>query len=215
MKDIINEHSAIYRAQETSLNSLTVAELISLYLAGPVKDRLYRAIDLLNKLNDLHTIINSSPAILQKHGLSTIEIYRIKGIAHMNVRATQEKFNISCSADAYKIALNHTYNLETEVFYSIYLRRNNDVIRTIKISQGGITGTVADPRIIIHNAILLKATGIILFHNHPSGNVNPSDSDKNLTRKIYQGANFLDINILDHLIVTDSKYFSFADEGLI
>ena len=83
------------------------------------------------------------------------------------------------------------------------------------ISIGGITGTVADPRIIFRKALAEDAVAIILFHNHPSGNVRPSRQDEELTSKIVQAARLFDIRILDHLIVSDNGYFSFADEGLI
>ncbi|MBO9573134.1 MAG: JAB domain-containing protein, partial [Chitinophagaceae bacterium] len=81
--------------------------------------------------------------------------------------------------------------------------------------SGGITGTVADPRIIFKKALAEDAVGIILFHNHPSGNLRPGTADKELTKKIVQAGNFFDIRVLDHIIVSEEGYFSFADEGLI
>jgi len=83
------------------------------------------------------------------------------------------------------------------------------------VSEGGITGTVADPRIILKKALEQDAVSLVLCHNHPSGSLKPSKADEDLTRKIKQAALFFDIKILDHLIVSDAGYYSFADEGLL
>ena len=102
-----------------------------------------------------------------------------------------------------------------EVFAVVFLNRSNKIIHFEIISHGGITGTVADPRIILKKAIEAGAVNIILCHNHPSGNLKPSKSDEELTSKIKQAASYLDIKILDHIIVSEQGYFSFADQGLL
>lgn len=102
-----------------------------------------------------------------------------------------------------------------ESFFCVYLNTANNTIGWYKVSQGGLTGTIADPRLIMKKALECLATGIILCHNHPSGNLQPSTADKNLTEKLKQGAMFFDIKILDHIILTEESYFSFADEGII
>lgn len=102
-----------------------------------------------------------------------------------------------------------------EVFAVLYLNRANRVNRFEIISKGGITGTVADPRIILRRALEEDAVGLILCHNHPSGNLRPSRADEELTSKIKEAARFFDIRLLDHLIVSSDGYFSFADEGLL
>lgn len=102
-----------------------------------------------------------------------------------------------------------------EVFAVVFLNRALKVKNYKIISRGGLTGTVADPRVILKHAIDEGATSIILSHNHPSGSLNPSRADKELTFKIKQAASFLDIIVSDHIIVGDEGYFSFADEGLI
>ncbi|MES2779946.1 MAG: DNA repair protein RadC [Bacteroidota bacterium] len=102
-----------------------------------------------------------------------------------------------------------------EVFAVVFLNRANKILSFQIISVGGLTGTVADPRIILKKAIEAEATSIVLSHNHPSGNLKPSRADEELTEKIRQAAVFLDIRVLDHIIVSDEGYFSFADEGLI
>jgi len=101
------------------------------------------------------------------------------------------------------------------VFVAIFLNRANKVKHYEVISTGGITGTVADPRVIFKKALAADAVGIILFHNHPSGNLQPSKADEELTKKIVQAATLFDIRILDHIIVSEYGYFSFADEGLL
>ena len=102
-----------------------------------------------------------------------------------------------------------------EVFAVVFLNRGNKVTHTEIISEGGMTSTVADPRIILRKALEHEATAIILCHNHPSGNLKPSNADEILTQKIKQAASFLDIRIMDHIIVSNEGYFSFADEGML
>ncbi len=102
-----------------------------------------------------------------------------------------------------------------EAFYAIYLNRANKVIGIHKCSDGGISGCIVDPRIVLRPALELLASSIVLAHNHPSGNLKPSPSDRELTQKIKQGANLFDINVIDHVILTEHTYLSFADEGLL
>lgn len=102
-----------------------------------------------------------------------------------------------------------------EVFAVIFLNRANKIKHFEIVSRGGITGTVADPRLILKKAIEEEATSIILSHNHPSGNLTPSKADEEITTKIKLAACYLDIKVLDHIIVSDAGYFSFADEGIL
>jgi DNA repair protein RadC len=102
-----------------------------------------------------------------------------------------------------------------ESFVVLYLNRANQILGYYKHSVGGIAGTVADPRIIFATGVASASSGIILSHNHPSGNLTPSQADIDLTRKIKEGGRLLEIQLLDHLIVTKTGYYSFADEGLI
>jgi DNA repair protein RadC len=106
-------------------------------------------------------------------------------------------------------------DLTHEEFFCIFLNRANKVIKIDQISKGGISGTVTDVRILFKNAILNTASGVIVAHNHPSGNLNPSESDVKITTKIKEAGNLLDIQLLDHLIIYDSNYYSFADNGLL
>lgn len=102
-----------------------------------------------------------------------------------------------------------------EVFAVLYLNRANKINHFEIISEGGITGTVADPRIILRRALEEDAVNLILCHNHPSGSLKPSRADEQLTSKIKEAARFLDITVLDHIIVSDDGFYSFADEGLL
>lgn len=102
-----------------------------------------------------------------------------------------------------------------EDFKVLYLNRSNRVIGIMDVSSGGITGTVADPRIILAAALKCCAVSIILAHNHPSGSLKPSRADELLTAKVKEGASFMDITVLDHIIISSEGYLSFADEGLI
>jgi len=102
-----------------------------------------------------------------------------------------------------------------ESFFVIYLNQANNTIGWYRASQGGLTGTVADPRLILKKALDILATSMILCHNHPSGNLKPSRADEILTDKIKGGGAFMDIKVLDHIILTEDSYYSFADEGLL
>jgi DNA repair protein RadC len=126
-----------------------------------------------------------------------------------------EKLMVSGSADiaSYLQALLQDYR--HEVFAVIFLNRGNRVTHFEIISEGGITGTVADPRIILKKALEENAVNIILCHNHPSGSLRPSQADEDLTYKISEAAKYLDIQVVDHIIVSECGYFSFADEGLL
>ncbi len=131
-------------------------------------------------------------------------------------KATQEipeKPKIKSSKDIYAVMQSLIGDLNVEEFWVLYLNQANFVIKKEQISKGGIDQTSVDLRIILKTALEEFATGIILAHNHPSGNLNPSQSDLRLTEKIKMAARTLDIVVLDHLIITQKAYFSFADEG--
>lgn len=128
---------------------------------------------------------------------------------------SQEKIKISCSKDAYQLMYGSLADLPHEEFWVIFLNRANLVIKTNRISIGGVSGTVADVRVIFKMAVECLSCGIILVHNHPSGTKDPSGADKQLTQKLKEAGKVLDVPVLDHLIFTDNGYFSFADEGLI
>jgi DNA repair protein RadC len=102
-----------------------------------------------------------------------------------------------------------------EQFVVLYLNRANRVIGSYQLSKGGITGTIADVRLILSVALKTLATGLILAHNHPSGNLKPSEADIQLTQKVKDAAKIMDIEVLDHMILSSNGYFSFTDDGII
>lgn len=151
---------------------------------------------------------------------STINLYQVTEIQlsyKAKVKAS-DRPNITCSEDAYRILLKN-WDEETiefrEEFKVLLLNRANKVLGIVNISMGGISGTVADPKIIFSSALKANCSSIILSHNHPSGNLRPSQADLNLTYKMVEAGKFLEIPVLEHLIVTDEHYYSMADEGVI
>ncbi|MBN8876780.1 MAG: JAB domain-containing protein [Sphingobacteriales bacterium] len=127
-----------------------------------------------------------------------------------------ERPQVTSSADTYEILM-HYWNQDKiellEEFKVLFLSRSNRVLQIIPLSQGGVTGTVADPRLILATALKVNACQLILTHNHPSGSLKPSRADEELTQRIKSAAAYHDIRLLDHLIVSSEGYYSFADEG--
>jgi DNA repair protein RadC len=145
-------------------------------------------------------------------------IAEVQLIYKSKVKASDRK-KITCSRDAYKIFMEN-WNPDiiefVEEFKILLMNRSNAVLGILDISKGGISGTVTDVRVVYLAAIKANASGIICAHNHPSGNLNPSESDTRLTQKLKEAGNLMDIQLLDHLILTtDDSYYSFADNGLL
>lgn len=128
---------------------------------------------------------------------------------------TVKKPVVSCSKDAYELIYMHLHHQPYELFWTFFLDRQNRVIRKEEISSGGLTATIADPKKIIRIALEEYATGLMLFHNHPSGSLKPSGEDLALTKKIKAAAALFDIAVLDHIIVGDDGYYSFIDSGIL
>ena len=126
-----------------------------------------------------------------------------------------EKKKITTSASVFELMQPVIGELNHEEFWIVYLNNSNKVIQKNQLSKGGITGTLVDVRLVLKNALEVGATGLILAHNHPSGTLKPSEADKQITSKLKLAAESLDIKVLDHLIITENAYFSFADEGII
>lgn len=148
------------------------------------------------------------------NNVSEIEIvYRKKVNCKMSERPL-----IQSSKDAYRI-LNHYWNEDRinliEEFKVLFLNRANRVLQIFTVSLGGVTGTVVDPRIILAAALRIGACTMFLAHNHPSGSLKPSRADEELTKKIKEAAKYHDIKVIDHIILSDETYFSFADDGLL
>lgn len=126
-----------------------------------------------------------------------------------------ERPKIGSSREGYEVICADLMDLPHEEFWVLLLNRANRLIRKHRVSMGGVSGTVADPKVIFKAALDYQASGIIAVHNHPSGNRTASQSDIDLTRKLKEAGKFLEIQLLDHLIVCGPKYFSFADEGML
>lgn len=126
-----------------------------------------------------------------------------------------EKIKVTSSKSAYNVIKSKLSDLPHEEFWAIFLSRNNNVIKTECISKGGVDGTIVDTRLILKPAIENLASGIILVHNHPSGNLKPSQEDIHLTKKVKDAARLIDMAVQDHLVIGDQVYFSFADEGML
>ncbi|GJM28330.1 MAG: DNA repair protein RadC [Cyclobacteriaceae bacterium] len=125
------------------------------------------------------------------------------------------RFKISGSQQVYKLMQPKLLDKKMEMFWVVYLNRAHMVINSQQISQGGVSGTLVDPRLIFKHALNHLASAIILVHNHPSGQLSPSQADIGLTKKLLNAGKLMEIPVLDHLIFTNSGYFSFADEGLL
>ncbi len=128
--------------------------------------------------------------------------------------AIQQKF-ISSSNSAYNYFQPILGDLDHEEFYILFLNRANGIISSKQISSGGTIGTVIDIKLIMKNALECLAQAVIVAHNHPSGNIKPSSQDIEITKKIKNACSLLDINFLDHIIIADKSYYSFADEALL
>lgn len=146
---------------------------------------------------------------------SLLKIEEIE-IFYKNNIPKAERMQVKSSINAYDVLKMVMQNVieYKEFFYIILLNNSNDVLGVSKISEGGITGTMVDVRLIFQNALKSHATSMILGHNHPSGTLKPSEADKVITRKIKKAGEIMDIKVLDHLIITENSYFSFTDENI-
>ncbi|MDR2121791.1 MAG: DNA repair protein RadC [Flavobacteriaceae bacterium] len=142
--------------------------------------------------------------------IASLEIGRRKSL-----QEALKKEKITSSQDAFNILQPIIGDHTIEEFWVIFLSRSNQVLGKEKISQGGITGTTVDFRIIFKHALEFNAVSLIISHNHPSGNVKPSNSDIQITHEIKAAGKILNISLMDHLIVTQTSYYSFADEGTL
>ncbi len=203
--------------------NLSNAELLAILVRDGSKEK--TALDLAREVLKL---VKDNLGELGK--LSLQELMKIKGIGEAKAitiaaalelgRRRQsasplEKTAISSSSDIARYLQVRLKDYRHEVFAVLFLNRANKINHFEIVSEGGITGTVADPRVILRKALEQDAVNIILCHNHPSGSLKPSRADEQLTVKIKEASRFLDITVLDHIIVSEDGYYSFADEGLL
>lgn len=204
--------------------TLTNVELLAILINTGNKTN--SAIEIAHQLmqhvhNNLHQLSKLTVAELLNFkikGLGKSKAVGIVAALELGVRKNMDlhkKQTITNSSDVASYLQAEMGHKLLESFVVVYLNRANKIIRQETISDGGITGTVADPRIILKKALDHHAVSIILCHNHPSGNLKPSKADEQLTNKIKNAASYLDIQVMDHIIVSEEGYYSFADEGLI
>jgi DNA repair protein RadC len=206
------------------LASLSDAELLAILIgSGSAKES---AVELSKKIlrdcqNNLNTLGKKTVNDLKAsyHGIGDAKAISIVASLELGRRRklqeSEERSKISSSQDVSDIFQPILGDLPHEEFWVLMLNRSNKVIAKNKVSQGGISGTVIDVRLILKSAIDHLATSIILCHNHPSGNKQPSDADTKITKKMSEAGRIMDIPVLDHIIITDDSYFSYADEGMI
>lgn len=202
---------------------LSNAELIAILIGSGTLD--VSAVDLSkiilssvqNNLNALGKL--SLKKLMQFKGIGEAKAIKITAAMELGRRhksaQIQRRLKISSSQTVFDIMQPLLGSLEHEEFWVIYLNNSNSVLHKLQISKGGITGTVVDVRLILKKAIELAAVAIILVHNHPSGALRPSDADRDVTQNLKKAASTLEIKVLDHLILTEKTYFSFADENML
>jgi len=215
------------RPREKLINSgrhvLSDAELIAILIGSGSRNE--TAVDLARKiLSTFHNQLNE----LAK--LNVKELMKFKGIGEakaVSIIAALElgrrrkdsevakRERITCSRDIFEFMKARFLDLPHEEFHVLFLNRSNLILKEELISRGGIAGTVVDARIIFKSALENLACSVILCHNHPSGNLKPSDADISLTKKLKEAGKYLEIHLLDHLIFAGDGYYSFADEGIL
>jgi len=203
-------------------NALTDAELLAILIGSG--NRQESAVDLCKRIlkdydNNLNEISKATINELMKYkGIGEAKAITIAAALEFGRRRQlsdiKEKPQIRSSRDAYNAIAPLLMDLAHEEFWILLLNRSNHVIGRANISRGGTAGTVVDAKIIFKKALEIQASGLILSHNHPSGSLQPSQADISVTRKLKEGGTYLDISILDHLIVSEKGFCSLADEGL-
>ncbi len=206
-----------------SPKALTNAELLAILIGSGTRNE--SAVDLSKRI--LASLDNHLAYLAR---LSLKELVQFKGIGQakaINIIAALElgrrrrlsealeQKRIGSSKDAFEILAPILNDCNYEEFWCVTLNRSNYVIKTIPISEGGVSGTVADPKKIFKLALEDNASSIIIAHNHPSGALKPSNADIKLTQKCKEAGQFMELPVIDHIIIGNDKYFSFADEGLL
>lgn len=204
-------------------SSLSAAELIAILISSG--NRQESAVDLSKRIlksvhNNIHELAKLSLVkLIVFKGIGQAKAIAIITALELGKRRQLETFieypKISSSKQVFSMMQPLVGTLPHEEFWVLYLNNSNKVLSKFQISKGGITATLVDVRLLFKKAIEIGAVAIIICHNHPSGKINPSTEDKNLTKKIKLGGMSLDIKLLDHLIITEKSYFSFADNGEI
>jgi len=203
--------------------SLSDAELIAILMGSGSRNE--SAVDLAKRI-----LKDSNDNLIEISKLGVKDLMKFKGVGEAKAisiiaalelgkrrRGAEalERKKITSSQDLFEYFSGILGDSNYEVFYILLLNRANKVIREIMISEGGLSGTVADPKKIFKIALEYNASGIILCHNHPSGNIQPSDADIKLTKKLRHAGEMLDLPVIDHIIIGEENYYSFADENTL
>jgi len=204
-------------------NALSDAELMAILLrsGNSTGSALDLAKQILNKAGDslIGVTKMSINDLLEFKGIGKVKAVTLIAALELGKRRNEsevlQKEKITSSRDAFEIFRCAMGDQPYESFWIIVLNKANKVLRKCIISEGGVSGTVVDPKKIFKIALDLHASSIILGHNHPSGNIQPSEADQKITRKIKDSGYMLDIAVLDHIIIGDDNYYSFADEGIL
>ena len=203
--------------------ALSDAELLAILIGSGTRDisavELAREI-LANSQNSLAELSTKSIAEFMKFkGIGeakAITLYAAMEIARRRASSGERnRYKVGSSKDAFNYIKADLSDLKHEEFYIILLNRANEIIGKSQISKGGLSGTIADGKVIFSKALELNSSAIILAHNHPSGQLKPSEEDKRLTKSYIAFGKYIDLHILDHLIIADDNYYSFADDGLM
>lgn len=204
-------------------NAVSDAELLAIIMGSGSRNE--SAVELARRILDS---VGNNFHELSK--LSLQDLMKFKGVGEAKAisiataleigrrRASQEvpeRKEIGKSLDAYEIFRPYLSDLNTEEFWAIFLNQKNKVIQTKQLTSGGISSSIVDIRVLYKTALEVFAVGIIVAHNHPSGNLKPSQEDLKITKQISDAGNILNIKLLDHLILSQTSYFSFADENFI
>jgi DNA repair protein RadC len=203
--------------------ALSDAELIAILLSSGNRDE--SAVDLAKRLlSDCHNnlielSLLSLKELMQYKGIGEAKAVGIAAALELGRRRREaevlERKKITKSKDAFEYIYPTIGEINYEEFWIILLKRNKQIIGKQQIGVGGLTSTTADPKKIFHYVLVENASGFILCHNHPSGNIYPSEADKQLTKNIYAAAQVLNVELVDHIIVSYNTYYSFKDEGVI
>jgi DNA repair protein RadC len=204
-------------------HTLSDAELIAIILGSG--NRTETAVQLAQRMlssygNNINELAKLSLNDLKKFkGIGEVKAVAISAVFELGRRRkeseTLERVKITSSNVAYQLLHKHLSDLPHEEFWVLLLNRANQVMKEERLSKGGVSGTVVDVRLICKMAVENAASGVVIAHNHPSGQIVPSEQDKSITRKLKEALKLFDISLLDHVIIGDQKYFSFSDDGLI
>lgn len=208
---------------QKGIQTLSDAELIAILIGSG--NREVSAVELSKLIlsdnkNDLNKIAKKSvQELMQFKGIGEAKAISILSSLELGKRREaniiEEQKKINSSKDVFQLMNAKFKDLPFEEFWVIYLNQSNKIIHKERMSQGGIAGTVVDIRLILKKAIENLASSIILCHNHPSGQLKPSQQDLDLTKKLKQASSYLDISVIDHVIVADNQFYSFADEAIL